>query len=434
MTAYGVGSGGFDLKPFDVILGESLQRAQDVFGADLDVSSTSPVRKLLEVAAAEDAELWKRMEDLYYGSFVSTSIGPSLDLLGEDVGVERELGHSGGSVTITLRDGATGREYVIPEGTRLLPAAPGTAPAFHVLSELRLTAEEPEARVEVEAFDRGAGGDVAADTIARVDPAQLPQLALGPATLKITNPAATSGGTTFEDDETYRGKLLGRPRNLWTLESVRRAVLDVDGVIDALPFDALGGVDVSQSYFDLFAFGQRLFSAGRRLGEPYYFDVVVAHEAAREWHAADGSGVRDRALAAVDAVRPPGVHANVIEADHIEVGVRARVSVKSGSDSEALVGAVKAAIAADVSALKLGGDVLFSQTLRAFIDQPGVVDVQHLHLRRCPAAFGRISFGAVPYGLDVVEAPVGENLPMGPTEIAVFRIDGDLVDVEAVPA
>jgi uncharacterized phage protein gp47/JayE len=432
-SVYGVGADGFDLKPFDVILVESLLRARDVFGSDLDVSSTSPIRKLLDVTAAEDAELWKRMEDLYYANFISTAIGPSLDLLGEDVGVERNLRHSVGAVTITIADAASGRAYVIPEGTRVLPAA-ATAPAFHTLGEVRLTSEEVTAIVAVEAFDRGAAGDVAVHALGRIDPAAAARLALGPATVTMANEAATTGGAEFEDDETYRGRLLGRPRNLWTLEAVRRAVLEVDGVTDALPFDALGGVDVSQSYFNLFDFAQRLFSADRRLGEPYFFDVVVAHDVARDWHNAVGTGIRDLVSSAVDAVRPPGVHANVIEADHIEVGVRAKVTVKGGSDSEALISAVKATIAADVAALKLGSDVLFSQTMRAFVDQPGVVDVQHLHLRRCPPAFGRISFGAVPFGLDAIEAPVGENLEMGPTEIAIFRIDGALVDVEAMLA
>jgi len=85
-----------------------------------------------------------------------------------------------------------------------------------------------------------------------------------------------------------------------------------------------------------------------------------------------------------------------------------------------------------VKALKLGGDVLFSQVMRAFTEQTGVVDVQHMHLRRCPPSFGRITFGAVPFQQAVIELAVGENLSMGPTEIAIFRVDSDLIDVEMV--
>ncbi len=131
-------------------------------------------------------------------------------------------------------------------------------------------------------------------------------------------------------------------------------------------------------------------------------------------------------------MRPPGIYANVIQADHIEVGVRARVVLEAGHDEQALVAAVKQQLAGDIGALRLGGAVLFSQTLRAFVEQPGVVDVQGLHLRRCPATFGRVSFGGVPFQQGVVEASVGENLLMGRTEIALFQLDGELIQIEVV--
>ena len=61
---------------------------------------------------------------------------------------------------------------------------------------------------------------------------------------------------------------------------------------------------------------------------------------------------------------------------------------------------------------------------------PGVVDVQQLHLRRCPARFGTIKFGKSPrFQREDAEMPVGENLPLAPDEIAVFNIDSRLTDV-----
>jgi len=226
---------------------------------------------------------------------------------------------------------------------------------------------------------------------------------------------------------------LGWPRHIWTLESVRRAVLEVDGVIDVLPFDPLGGVDISQSYFNLFDFSEGLFSGERRLGEPYFFNIIVAHEFAWPWEATGGvTGIASRVRAAVEQVRPVGIHPNIIQADHIEVGLQAKVLVAAGYDSQALLAAVKQRIAQDVNALKLGGDVLYSQIMCAFIDQPGVMDVQNLRLRRCPAAFGRITFGGVPFQTDIIEAGPGENLAMNPTEIAVFQLDSDLIDLEVV--
>jgi hypothetical protein len=429
MARFGVTDKGFDLKGLDAILSESFERARQVFD-DPDLTATSPLRKVLEVAAAEDAELWKRMEALYYANFVSTATGPSLDLLGEDVGLPRDHLFAEGAARFTLQNGAPGRTYRLPEGT-VVTTATGTA--FHTLAPLELSVASAQGTADVRAFERGPQGNVGVNAIDRVEPEYAQHnLNLGAATLQVQNQAATTGGETKEADEDYRTRLLGRPRNIWTLESVRREVEDVPGVIDVLVSDTLGGVDVSQSYFNIFDFGERQFSSERRLGEPYFFDVVVAHEFERPWRTQGPiRGIYERADEAVDRVRPAGIHANIIEADHIEVGVRARVILDAGQDVQALIGQVKQRLARDVAALRLGSAVLFSQTMRAFVDQPGVVDVQDVHLRRCPGSFGRISFGGVPFQSEIVEAPVGENLRMGRTEIAVFRLDSEMIQIEA---
>src|SRR5262245_49176979 len=75
MPNYGINDEGFTIKGLDVILSQSLSRAQQMFrkdGVDVDLTDTSILRKILQVTAQEDAELWKHMEDLYYANFVST--------------------------------------------------------------------------------------------------------------------------------------------------------------------------------------------------------------------------------------------------------------------------------------------------------------------------------------------------------------------------
>jgi hypothetical protein len=431
---FGVTENGFVVKGFDVLLADSLQRAQAVFGTDVDLTSTSPLRKLIEVTAAEDGELWKRMEDLYYSSFASTAVGDALDLLGGDIGVARRAGISAGTVHFTLTGAVPGRSYTIPEAT-VVVTADSPPVAFATDNALVLDATTTTGDVGVHAYLRGTSGDVAAGAVVGIDPA-FEAVYLGdfaPATLQVTNPAAFGGGATPELDDDYRGRLVGISRNLWTLESVNQAVLDVEGVLDVMISDPLGGVDVSQSYFGVFTFDTRMFSEERRLGEPYFVDAVVAHTYAWPWRTTGAvPGVADQVQAAVDQVRPIGVHVNVVEADHIDVGVRARVIVAPGHDVDALAAAIRARLARDIGGLRLGGDVLFSQVMTAFVEQVGAVDVQQLHLRRSPPAFGRISFGNVPHQSVTIEAAVGDNLAMGPTELAVFRPDTDLVDLELV--
>ncbi|MFE5587284.1 baseplate J/gp47 family protein [Kitasatospora sp. NPDC056531] len=454
MTDFGVTEEGFVLKPFDVLLQEAVDRVKAVLGVDLssvdrsgkdspiDLTSTSPVRKLLEVAAFEDAELWKQMEDLYYANFVSTVLGDALDLLGEDVGVARRNLFSAGTVRFTLAGAAPGRGYIVPEGTIVTTAT--TPPlAFATTAAARLSATVTTADVGIAAVERGHDHDLAAGAIIVIDPAwQTVYLGdFAPATLKVTNPEPTGGGGDTESDQVYRGRLSGIARSIWTLDSVRQAVLDVDGVLDVATSDPLGGVDVSQSYFGQFDFDQRIFNSERHIGEPYFFDVLVAHDFRWPWRTPAPvpgqitptvTGVYERVSAAVDRVRPVGVHANIVEADHIDVGVRAKVTVETGYDTAALLAAILQRLATEIGGPQLGGVIRYSQVMCAFAEQSGVVDVQQLHLRRLPPAFGRITFGAVPQQSGVVEAAVGENLVLGPTEVAVFRPDSLLVDVAMV--
>ncbi|MFD7297820.1 baseplate J/gp47 family protein [Streptomyces sp. NPDC059897] len=436
MHEFGVTEDGFVLKGFDAVLGDAMERARQMWatlGLKPDLSPTSPLTKVLEAAAHEDAELWKRLEDFYYSAFVATATGDSLDLLGDDVGLTRRNLFATGKVTLTLSGGLPGRTYTVPEGTVVL--APGPGQAFATMEAADLTATAVARKVAVRAFTRGAVGDVPAGSVTEIDPAYRAVLLadLGPADVGVANEESFSGGAAREDDSTYRGRQLGVSRTLWTAEAARQTVLDVDGVIDVLLSDPLGGVDVSQSFFDEFDFGERLFSAERRIGEPYTFDLVVAHEFRWPWRTTEKvPGVYERILEELDRVRPAGVHPNVIEADHIDVGVRARVIVERGSDEAALSAAVRARLAAALDDLRLGGDVLYSGAVRAVVEVPGVLDVQRLHLRRHPPAFGRITFGDVAHQTAVMDAAVGQNLVMKPTELPVFRTDAALHDLELV--
>jgi len=451
MTDFGATAEGFNIKGLDVILGESMKRATQMFGSNVDLTATSPLRKILEVAAAEDAELWKRMEDLYYSNFISTAVGDALDALGEDLGVQRQQLFASGTVTFTVQAGSppgasnVPRQYTFPEGTIVIATTPDGTVLFYTTETLILSDVQTQGDVVVKAFERGSLGNIDPNQVSGIDPAFLhilTNLAGTGTTVQVANAQAFTGGEQYESDGDYRTRLLGLPRNMWTLESLRSAALDVTGVIDVLPSDSLGGVDVSLSYFNLFNFNERRFSSERQLGEPYFFDVIVAHEIAWPWRNTPVQlpggatitipGVYERVLTAVDRVRPIGIHPNIVEADLIEVGVRATVTMEPGHDAQSLIASIKQSIAIDIGAPKLGNNVLFSQIMRAFGEQPGVVDVQNLHLRRCPAAFGRITFGAALFQSTVFEAAVGENLTMGPTEIAFFRLDSGLIEIEVV--
>ncbi|GAA3436231.1 baseplate J/gp47 family protein [Kutzneria kofuensis] len=434
MTDFGVTADGFVLKGFAEILQEAQQRARDAFGPDVDLSATSALNKILQVTADEDALLWQRLEDTYYSQFVSTATGPSLDQLGEDIGLPRGFLFAHGQVQFTIDNPDPGRTYLLPVG--IILTTNETVPvAFRTTEPARLSAQAKTVTVAARAFEPGESGDVDTGEISLIDfDYQDQYLNLGPNTrVTVTNPAPFTGGDARESDTDYRARQLGYPREMWTVQSVRAAVLSVPGVLDVLLSDPLGGPDVSQSYFTLFDFNQRVFAAERRVDQQYDFTVVVAHEIGRPWHTTGVViGVYDRVLAAVDRVRPMGIHPNIVPADHIEVGLRARVVIEPGIDKQAITAALVRRLANDIGGLRLGDDVLFSQIMAVLVDQPGVLDVQDMRLRRFPPQLGRVVFGAVEFQRDVFEAAVGENLGLGPTEIAVFRLDSGLLDLEVV--
>jgi hypothetical protein len=431
MAQYGVTKSGFDLKPLQAILNDKAARAREMFGDDIDLRSTSALRKILDISSFEDQELWKRMEQLYYGNFVSTASGDALDLLGEDEGLGRRFLTATGFVRFTLSNEEPGRVYNLPVGT-IVGTDESPAAHFRTLSSASVTREGKEALVAVEAVERGPRGDVAAGAIRRIDPAYAERfLSLGGATVAVTNEQPLSGGQLLETDEDYRERLLGFPRALWTLERVERAVKEVDGVVDCLVSDPLGGVDVSRRFTSIFQAGG--VSPERQLDSPYYFDVVVAAYPGAPWETVGGiKGLRERVAEAIREVRPVSILPNLVEANNVEVGVRATLKVMPGHAPQTILTDFVEEVRRRINGLRLGGDVLYSDVLCIARATAGVLDVQGLHLRRYPSRFGGINFGGGLFRDAPEEAAVGENLSLAPDEIAVFGTDPALVDVEIV--
>lgn len=430
MTDFGVTSSGFVVKPFVEILGAKLDLARAAFGADIDLRSTSALRKILDIASAEDQEHWKALELAYYANFVSTASGDPLDLLGQDLGLDRPEQQAVGQVTLTLTNAAPSRTYNVPVGALLETAAP--AVRFRTTDSVTLSAAQTAVTVGAAAVTPGPGGNVAAGAIAQINPVYAGNyLSLGAATITAANAAAFAGGDALADDETYRAKLLRVPRTLFTVQAVSAAVLNVDGVRDARVSDPLGGVDVSLSIFQDFVFDRRRFGQARFLGTPYFFDVLVAPLAGRAWETIGPvEGLRSQVAAAVDTVRPIGIFPNIRLADEVAVGVRANITTQPGMDLAAVDAALKTAFELRVAGLGLGRDVLASEVLRDLLNVNGVADVQNLHLRRYPPVFGSIVFGDREAFQDApIEADLGANLALSPNEIATFRYDSQLIDL-----
>jgi uncharacterized phage protein gp47/JayE len=435
---FGVTSAGFVPKPLGVILEEAFERTRQVFGPDVDLRSSSPLRKILELCASESALEWMRMEDQYYAGFIPTAHGRQLDHLGVDLGLERRYLYAEGNVRFRLGgEPKDGCNYILPLGTLVQTV---TGVQFRTLERLRLTKADPQGEVRVRAVRRGPAGNVQGGTITVLN-AEYAQRFLffpppaGHVQIIVQNTAAFNGGDFPEDDLSFRRRLIDLPRTIWSAEAIRQAVLAVDGVRDALVWDPYGGLDRTPHPYGRFNFQQRRFTAERDLCSPYFFDVIIAPHPGVAWEAsADLPGVRDEVAEALRDKRPISIFPNLLRACEVQVGLRARVTYRLGLDPAALRGELLQRVGAYLFRLELGDDVLSSELLCALLDTPGVLDVRDLRLLRCPPLYGQSIFCPDrTFGDAVIEAGCEENLELAGREIATFAPQSELVTLELLP-
>lgn len=428
MSTYGVTDNGFVLKSYVEIMEAKLDLLRQIFGEDVDLGATSPMRKLVETVSYEDQELWKAAESQYYSGYMSSASGDALDLIGEEVGRTRRFLHASGVVTFELGTPEPNRSYRVPVGTLI---EDGTGVVLRTLEGATLTAEVLTADIPVESLDRGPAQNIAANGALVVQPDYLPRLALGMATLAVTNDVAIAGGDLREGDPVYRDRLIGLPRTVWTLATVAAAARDVDGVRDVRLSDANGGIDLTLGYFGDFEFATRTFAEPRALGSPYFFDVLVAIEPGLEFQdVGPVEGIRNKVERAIGPLRPVSIFPNIERASHVRIGARADILVRAGNDPKQILAAIEDRLALRINALGLGRTVRFADVMVDMRGVPGVLDVQGLRLRKRPGQFGRVQFGArrEMAGEDV-EVAIGANIPLEPDEIAEFAIASDLLDV-----
>ena len=277
-TAYGATDSGFVVKPFRSILDDAFARARLLFGPDIDLRSSSSVRKLLELKALEDALSWMQLDDVYHSKFVTTASAVALDRLGVDLGRSREFLPASGTATFKLTNTAPkNATFTLPPGTlveTLLPG-PGLPPArFRLASAISLVMHDPadgseQVSATVNAVQPGPDGNIAAKLLARINPTYAARyLNINPAFITVSNAAPFTGGDLYEDDPSYRSKLAALPRSLWTVDAVRETVLAVDGVRDALVYDPYGGLDKATPPFGEFCFNDLQVQAPRELCSP----------------------------------------------------------------------------------------------------------------------------------------------------------------------
>jgi len=435
-TTYGVTPQGFIVKPFQAILSDAFARAQLSFGPDIDLRSSSTIRKILELTCLDSALLWMALDDVYHSAFTSTAVGNALDLLGADLGLARANLQASGQASLKLAPSApAGAVLILPIGT-LIDTGLSNSISFQLTSTVTLKNDTTQpaaatATVTVTAVLPGAAGNIGAGQLARINPTFASRyLSFDPSLVLVKNTAPFTGGDQSLDDGTYRRALQAQPRTQWTQDAIRAIVLSLDGVRDALVSDPYGGLDTPAPPFGGVCFGDTLFQLPRDVCSPYFFSIIVAANRGVLWESAGSApnqitGLQDQILAALEPIRPISTFPTLVEADSVEVAVRAQLTLIQDADSGTVIAAALVALNTYIGTLRLGGAVLYSQVLRTLTELPGVTDVENLRLRRAPPRYGEITFGPPPkFGdptdITAFEASCGGNLTLTQTEVAVF--------------
>jgi hypothetical protein len=442
---FGITRSGFTPKSFGRLLAEKLVLSRALFGEDIDLTSGSVIRKLMEISALEDARTWAALDTMYSNNFVSTATGDALSILGEELGLPRPFLEARGTVKLKLKGNLPGGQdqFEIPRGARML--TPG---GHHVATDetVSLSAADPERDVAVFAFYPGPEHNLdptqPAQTIDRWNEWDTALEALWDAQradpnfdVQIKHTAPLTGGNLQWPDTRYRELLLRAPRSIWTADAIRVAISLVPGVRRVQVRDAWGGLDINQSIFGDFNFIERLFSSERDLGSPYYLTILVAPTPAAIW---DGPGnLREAVETVIEDLRPISIFPQVEQADVVGVGVKADLvvrgvplptgtsaTVNQSQAARALKHRLLARVRRYVDDLDFSDPVRAAEVTASLMEEYGIADVQELRLLRYPAHFDSVSFGpgGVPPGTE--ETGCGDNVVLNATEIAVF-VDDD---------
>jgi hypothetical protein len=438
---FGIVATGFVPKSFARLLAEKLATARLLLGDDVDLTSGSVMRKLLELTALEDARLWAAVGSVYDNGYVVSASGEALTRLGEDLGIPRPFLEARGTVKLKLLAPlpAGHPQLVLPRGARL--STPG---GHHVALDetVVLTDAAGEREPAVVAFYPGPSHNLdpaepnqkidrwnRADTaLADLDEAEQ---AAGRELIGITHTVKLTGGELQAPDARYRQLLLAAPRSIWTVEAIQLAVSTVPGVRQAQVFDGRGGLDINQSIFGNFNFIERVFSTERDLGNPYYFTVLVAPTPAAIWDGPDG--LRATVESVIEDLRPVGIFASVEEAEEVGIGVEAKLVVRGlplPTGSRATINASTAAaelrarlhgrLRGYIDQLPFGEPVRAAEVLWSLMNEPGIADVADLRLVQFPANAATLDTSSPPTGDGAQRLEPGQNAVLAANQIAVY--------------
>ncbi len=347
---------GFVKRTYDEILTQKINRAKELFGADIDTDEHTPLGKYLRINAYDQAEAEEELESIYFSRFINTSSGVSLDRLCAFAGVTRNPAAAASfSVKIVGNPGAS-----VPAGF-LLSTSEGIE--FYNYDTV-IIPESGLCTITAVCTVPGTAGNVQPNEISViVNPDADITSANGIALVDI--------GTDTETDVSLRSRftLAVQGLGLNREAAILAAVIKVSTVESA-------AVIVNDSHeFD---------SDGRPPGS---FECFVT--GGENYHAEIAAAIFDKAPLGVKTVgniaqeiTDSGGYSHTVRFSHtqiVEVTVYAKIKVTSYFPTDGIT-QIQEGVSFYVNSLGIHADVVFSALYACLHSVPGVADVSALFL------------------------------------------------------
>ena len=194
---FGLHKRGFVAPTYEEVLDSVMDDFQQRFGTDIVLTSNSNFGIIARLIAWRETLLIQELQKTYYSAYISTATESSLDRLGANLDLPRKVA-TPSFANIEIK---TEEEYLIQAGEQF-ETADGVL--FDLIKDV-VTSKKPDGTYTgigtVQSVDTGAYNNVLPNTITIMyNPDEN--------VVSVTNPEKAAGGQDYEDDATYRARLI----------------------------------------------------------------------------------------------------------------------------------------------------------------------------------------------------------------------------------
>lgn len=226
--SWGLTENGFVAPSYEEVLDSVEDDFISKFGDDIVLTSNSNFGIIARLIAWRETLMIQELQQNYYAAFISTATDTSLDRVGSNIGVGRKVAQPAFATIEVTTDG----QYLIETGETF---ETDDGYVFDLIKDITTT-QQPDGTWKgtgiVQSEENGSMNNVAANKITMESNPD-------DNVLSITNPQPAGGGQDYEDDETYRARLLeenaAKPGpTAWGMKS---ALMELPGVRDVNPVE-----------------------------------------------------------------------------------------------------------------------------------------------------------------------------------------------------